>query len=215
MGTSSLHRMAPPITPAGLLKLRRLVVLASRSPRRAELLRLLGIPFIIHPAQLAEPDDGTGMTPSEYVLSLAQRKAQAVARHARQPSFVLGADTTVVLEGTYLNKPTSADAARRMLHQLSGRTHEVYTGVVVICVPEMTVLSGVARTEVTFRSLSDEEIEAYVTSGSPLDKAGAYGIQDPFGAVFVESIRGCYYNVVGLPLGLVYQLLRQASYAPE
>jgi len=115
----------------------------------------------------------------------------------------------------YLNKPQTPEEAAAMLQQLSGRTHEVYTGVALVRAPELEFSTGVARTEVTFRSLTPEEIAAYVATGSPLDKAGAYGIQDPFGAVFVTGIRGCYYNVVGLPLGLVYQLLQHFCHAAE
>jgi len=198
---------------AALLPLKRPLILASGSPRRAELLRLLGLPFRVQPASVEEPDPLPGSSPPEYVLELARRKALAVAHHCSEPCVVLGADTTVVLDGLYLNKPGTAEAASAMLHRLSGRTHEVYTGVVLVLVPEMQLFHGVARTEVRFRELASEEIAAYVATGSPLDKAGGYGIQDPFGAVFVEGIRGCYYNVVGLPLGLVYQLLRQVCHA--
>ncbi|GBD06745.1 Septum formation protein Maf [bacterium HR21] len=204
----------PTPTPASLLRLKRPLVLASQSPRRAELLRLLGIEFRVQPAPITEPDDSAELSPGEYVLQLARAKALAVAQHLCEPALVLGADTTVVLGGQYLNKPRTPEAAAAMLAQLSGRTHEVYTGVVLLRVPELDSFTGVARAEVTFRKLQPEEIAAYVATGSPLDKAGAYGIQDPFGAVFVEHLRGCYYAVVGLPLALLYQLLRQACDAP-
>lgn len=194
------------MTPAALLHLPRPLILASSSPRRAELLRLLGFRFQIFPAHLEEPDTDS-RPPHEYVIHMACEKALAVARRVARPSFLLGADTTVVLDGAYLNKPRTAAEATAMLQRLSGRTHEVYTGVALLSFPEERLLTSYARTEVTFRSLTPEEIAAYVATGSPRDKAGAYGIQDPFGAVFVESIRGCYYNVVGLPLTLVYQLL--------
>jgi septum formation protein len=200
------------MTLAALLPLQRPLVLASQSPRRAELLRLLGIPFRLQPAAIPEPDGGSTAPAEDHVLTLARAKALTVAQQLSEPALVLGADTEVVLDGRILGKPRSSEEARALLRALSARTHEVYTGVALVRAPEMELLTGVARTEVTFRTLLPEEIEAYVATGSPLDKAGAYGIQDPFGAVFVEGIRGCYYNVVGLPLGLVYQLLRRACY---
>ena len=203
-----------PATPAALLRLPRPLILASRSPRRSELLRFLGLDFRIQPTDLEEPDGSDGVSPEEYVMQLARAKAYAAARRLTEPAFILAADTTVVLEGCYLNKPKTPEAAVAMLERLSGRTHEVYTGVVVLRVPEMDSFAAVERTEVTFRRLSPEEIAAYVASGSPLDKAGAYGIQDPFGAVFVERLCGCYYTVVGLPLAALYRLLRQACDAP-
>lgn len=200
-------------TPAALLRLERPLVLASQSPRRAELLQFLGFDFRVHPAHVPEPDGSAAQSPSDYVLQLARAKALAVAEQLSEPALVLGADTTVVLDGRYLNKPETPQAATAMLTQLSGRTHEVYTGLVLLRVPELDSFAGVARAEVTFRQLQPEEIAAYVATGSPLDKAGAYGIQDPFGALFVESLRGCYYAVVGLPVGLLYHLLRQACHA--
>ncbi len=196
---------------AALLQLARPLILASRSPRRAELLRLLGLRFQIFPPPREEPDTD-GRPPHEYVLHLACQKAHAVAQHLTRPCVILAADTTVVLESAVLNKPRTAEEASAMLWRLSGRTHEVYTGVALLSLPEQRLLTAYARTEVTFRPLKPEEIAAYVATGLPLDKAGAYGIQDPFGAVFVESIRGCYYNVVGLPLQLVYQLLEQVCH---
>ncbi|MCS6965176.1 MAG: Maf family protein [Candidatus Kapabacteria bacterium] len=203
------------MTPADLLRLPRPLILASRSPRRAELLRLLGIPFRVYPAQLDEPSGSTTQPPTEYVLSLARAKALTVARLCAEPCLIIGADTTVVADDTCWGKPATAEDARTLLERLSGRTHDVYTGVVLLRVPEMELSGGVARTEVTFRPLRSTEIDAYIATGSPLDKAGGYGIQDPFGAIFVESVRGCYYNVVGLPLSLVYELLRQACDAEQ
>ena len=129
--------------------------------------------------------------------------------------FRSGADTTVVLQGYILNKPLDAADAVRMLSMLSNRTHEVFTGIALIeCSADGSarkIITDVSRTEVRFRRLSADEIRSYVASGSPLDKAGGYGIQDDFGAVFVEAIHGCYNTVVGLPLELLYRRLLEFS----
>ena len=202
-------------TPAALLRLQRPLVLASASPRRAELLRLLGVEFAIEPSGIAEPEEMPGSTPEQYVQQLALSKAAAVAQRLQREAFVLAADTTVVLGAALLNKPHTPEQALQMLQQLSGGVHEVYTGVALMWVPERRSECRVVRTRVRFRKLSAEEIAAYVESGLPLDKAGGYGIQDPFGAVFVDWLEGCYYNVVGLPLATVYELLRLAADEPR
>ncbi len=202
-------------TPAALLRLRRPLILASASPRRAELLRLLGVEFAIEPSGVAEPEEMPGVAPEQYVRQLALSKATAVAQRLQREAFVLAADTTVALGVALLNKPHTAEQALQMLQQLSGQVHEVYTGVALMWVPECRSECRVVRTRVRFRKLSAEEITAYVESGLPLDKAGGYGIQDPFGAVFVDWLEGCYYNVVGLPLATVYELLRLAADEPR
>jgi septum formation protein len=139
---------------------------------------------------------------------LAQSKARAVSQNLDFKAIVIGADTTVIVGGQILNKPTDAADAARMLGLLSNRTHEVCTGIALIETATNRIITDVCRTEVRFRALDTVEISGYVASGSPLDKAGSYGIQDDFGAVFVQEIRGCYYNVVGLPLELLYRRLR-------
>lgn len=184
------------------------IILASASPRRRILLRQIGLTFEVLPAGNDESlPAGTG--PVETVESLARTKAETVvARRAPGSSLVIGADTIVVLDEEILGKPADPEEARTMLHRLSGRTHQVYTGVALI----RTGSTGITdryifheRTDVTFGKLTGEEIAAYVNTGSPLDKAGAYGIQDDLGALFVRKINGDYYNVVGFPLHRFYR----------
>ena len=183
------------------------LVLASTSPRRQELLGLLGLPFEVigslYDESVISPD---GMAPADYVTQLAQGKASEVAGRLDADALVIGADTTVVLDGQFLNKPTGPDDAASMLRRLSGRTHEVYTGLCVI--HGQTLLTNYTVTEVTFAALTDETIAAYVATGEPLDKAGAYGIQGK-ALSFIPSINGDYFNVVGLPLYLLGQMLTQ------
>ena len=178
-------------------------MLASQSPRRAEILRQAGIPFAVRPADIDETPLA-GEPPRDYVQRLAEWKALAVP--AAPGEIVLGADTTVVADGEMLAKPADAADARRMLRLLSGRRHEVLTGV---CLRRDTgVVRDCAVTEVWFAPLGAEEIEAYVASGEPMDKAGAYAIQG-LACKFVEKIEGCYFNVMGLPIALVYRHLAQ------
>lgn len=186
------------------------LLLASTSPRRRELLGLLGLPFEVVPSRFDEsalPPDG--LTPPEYVTRLAAGKASEVAGRTEGEALVLGADTTVVLDGAILNKPVDAADARRMLRRLSGRTHRVYTGLCLLSVQGS--VPGESRTEfavteVTFDPLSEAVIDAYVATGEPLDKAGAYGIQGQ-ALSFIPGIHGDYFNVVGLPLYLLCKLL--------
>ena len=181
------------------------LVLASTSPRRRELLGLLGLPFEVVASRYDEALlSPRGMAPSDYVTQLAQGKASEVAGRLDADALVLGADTTVVLDGEYLNKPADAAVARRMLRQLSGRTHEVYTGLCLI--HGSSIVTDFAVTEVTFDTLTDDIINAYVATGEPLDKAGAYGIQGT-ALSFIPQISGDYFNVVGLPLKEIYILL--------
>jgi len=186
-----------------------MLILASASPRRAELLRNAWIAFTIVPAHVRE-EPSPKETPLDYAQRLARDKALAIfATHPEDA--VLGADTVVVVDGHLLEKPSAADDAVRMLRLLSGRTHQVITGVCLTA-------SGFERaeaevTQVTFSQLSDDEIAAYVRTGEPMDKAGAYAIQG-MASRWVESIEGCYFNVVGLPVPRVYRLLRAAEAAP-
>jgi len=182
------------------------LILASASPRRAELLRQIGIPFrqVVSGVDedLHDPAD-----PDEHVRELSRRKAEDVAGRLGS-GIVLGADTVVVLDEHILGKPADAREAGEMLAMLSGRTHKVYTGLALIDAARKTTVSHVEVTEVTFRELSDDEIADYVATGEPMDKAGAYGIQGK-GSLLVSGIKGCYFNVVGLPLaGLLGALQR-------
>lgn len=178
------------------------LVLASQSPRRAEILRQAGIRFTIRAAEVDE-SPLAGEDPGEYVQRLAEAKARAVA--ASEEEIVLGADTTVVIDGEILGKPADAADARRMLALLAGRRHQVMTG---ICLRRGGgVVRDCAITDVWFAPMAEAEIADYAASGEPLDKAGAYGIQG-LASKFIERIDGCYFNVVGLPIALVYRHLR-------
>ncbi len=183
-----------------------MLVLASASPRRRELLTQAGFSFAIHPADIPE-DPLPGESPIAYVTRLARQKAETVFRElsdSDQSPVVLGADTTVTLDNQILAKPVNPADAARMLRQLSGRTHQVITGVAVITRNSTEVAAEV--TAVRFLTLSDQEIESYVATGEPMDKAGAYGIQGR-AARWIPRIEGCYFNVVGLPIALVSTML--------
>lgn len=183
------------------------LVLASRSPRRRALLGALGLPHRVVPGP---PDDDwdAAAPPAQLVEQLALMKASPVAA-AHPDALTLGADTVVVLDDTILGKPNDAAEARATLRRLSGATHAVYTGLALLHDASGRRVTTHECTNVTFAPLSDDEIARYVVTGSPLDKAGAYGIQDDYGALFVSRIEGDYYNVVGLPLHRLYQTLRQ------
>ncbi len=179
-----------------------MLVLASASPRRAELLRAAGINFIVRVADIDETIQPHEL-PRDYVLRLAREKARAVAQ---ADELTLGADTTVVINGQIAGKPVDAEDAKQMLRLLSGRWHEVLTAVSLV--RGAGVLSDIASTRVKFAALSDAEIDWYVSTGEPMDKAGAYAIQGG-AALFVERIEGSYSNVVGLPVQVVYRLARE------
>jgi len=184
------------------------VILASSSPRRASLLKALGIPF-----RRTAPDVDEARRPGEpvrrYVRRLAIEKALAVAER-RPHDWVIAGDTTVVLDDSLLGKPRDAREARRMLRQLSGRTHRVLSGIALVRGDRDSIASAVSSTRVTFRSLSEDEIRWYVRTGEPLDKAGAYGVQEK-GGMLVLRIDGSYSNVVGFPLEKFYELWRAAG----
>jgi septum formation protein len=185
------------------------LVLASQSPRRKELLSTAGFPFVVRPANIPEVIT-PGETPKQYVARLAAQKALALPHEAHEG--VLAADTTVVIEDgnrtQVLEKPVDSTDARRMLSQLSGRTHLVHTAVHFRW--HERDWSAVETSEVEFAPLTLAEIDAYVSTGEPFDKAGAYGIQG-FASRFVRGIRGCYFNIVGLPIHRVYCLFAQAG----
>ena len=192
------------------------LILASGSPRRAEILRNAGLSF---EAQSAYVDES--LLPEErgedYVLRLAKTKAQIVATIAARNSeraFVIGADTTVVCDGRILAKPENAAEAREMLRALSGKSHEVLTGIAIVRTPDGLQASGVEVTRVTFAPLSWDQIDAYIATGEPFDKAGGYGIQG-IGGKFIPRIEGCYFNVMGLPLSRTWQMLRALGWHEE
>jgi septum formation protein len=192
------------------------LILASASPRRAEILRTAGIRFEV----MVTAEDETrrpGETGEALVLRLAEAKARAAVaglKSPRQPTIVIGADTVVELDGEIFGKPGSARVAGEMLSKLSGRTHRVLTGLAVIGLPEGQMRVELETTEVHFASLGAEEIEQYAATDEPLDKAGAYAIQGIAGR-FVERIEGCYFNVVGLPLARLYRILKELGWRPS
>jgi septum formation protein len=188
-------------------------VLASRSPRRLSLLRQIGIEPDVIPCEIPEAFDPT-LAPSQNAQILALDKARTVAR-TLSDAIVIGADTIVVVDGAMLGKPSGRADAIRMLEILSGRSHTVYTGFALVDRPSDLWVSDVEETLVTFRRMTRTEIEEYVDSGSPMDKAGAYGIQDDYGAVFVSRVEGCFYNVVGLPLSKLYTTLMEFQGRPK
>ena len=182
------------------------IILASASPRRAEILRTVGWPFEALPADIDEtrkPDEDA----ASYVQRLARTKSEAAAQR-RPGCLIVGADTTVVIGDQILEKPDDLDDARRMLRQLSGHWHKVLTGIALIAASELRV--AYETTEVKFAVMSQDEIDWYVSTGEPMDKAGAYAIQG-LGARFIEGIRGDYFNVMGLPVRLLYEMLRESS----
>ena len=178
------------------------LILASASPRRQELLARFGVPFLIDPAKGPE-NPPEGASPAETVMALSAAKAREVA--ARSPdAVVIGADTVVELNGRLLGKPRSEAEAFSMLRALSGNEHRVYTGITLV--RDTQCISEAEMTRVTFREMTDTEIAAYIATGEPMDKAGAYGCQGVAG-LFVERIDGDYFNVVGLPLCRLGQML--------
>ena len=190
-------------------------ILASSSQRRRELLTMCGYEYEIVPSGADEHIEEAD--PALYVRTLAERKAEEVfarlaAERPGEAPVVLGADTVVCLDGSIIGKPRDERDAVRILSMLSGRTHTVYTGVAVVTAAGTD--SEVSATLVTFEELTPEEIELYVASGEPMDKAGAYGIQGPFG-MFVRAVEGNYFTVIGLPLPTAYRLLRKAGVLPK
>lgn len=180
------------------------LILASASPRRKELLARIAPTFDCIPAEINEDVD-PALDPRDVARELALRKARAVSEKD-QTAVVIGADTIVVLEGKIFGKPKDHKEAFLMLRQLSGRTHSVYTGVAVVYGDHQEVF--VEETKVTFWALSDGDIDHYISTGEPFDKAGAYGIQG-FGSTLVRSIEGDFFNVVGLPISRLYRTLKK------
>ncbi|MCU1324537.1 MAG: maf protein [Acidobacteriaceae bacterium] len=196
-----------------------MLILASSSPRRRELLTQAGLEFVVEAADVDETPQ-KGESPAQYVQRLAVEKAQAIwdrhkaaddSENPNDPITVIGADTTVVLDGEMLGKPVDQADARRMLELLSGRTHQVLTGVAAIT--RTAVASEVEITQVYFDLILERELVQYLASGEPLDKAGAYGIQG-YAARWIPRIEGCYFNVVGLPLSRTLAVIARAQEGP-
>jgi septum formation protein len=193
--------------PTSLLSLRAPLILASQSPRRRALLEQTNTSFTVEVSPAEETLDQSA-PPAETARLLADKKATPIAQRTPK-ALVLAADTIVIHDNTILEKPATAEEATAMLHRLSGSTHSVYTGMALHhAASDRTVTTG-EETEVAFASLRSDEIASYVDSGSPMDKAGGYGIQDHTAPLFVERLHGDYYNVVGLPLRRLYTTLRE------
>ena len=181
------------------------IYLASKSPRRKKLLEQVNLTFNVIPVETPEVFR-KGERPVNAVRRIALEKLEA-AKEIIKEGIIITADTIVVVHGKIIGKPSDKHDAIRMLKKLSGKTHIVYTGFSVHNSATKITITDYEKTYVTFRKLNVNEIKEYVEKGSPLDKAGAYGIQDDYGAVFIKKINGCYYNVVGLPLTKVFQTL--------
>ena len=184
-----------------------LIFLASKSPRRKKLLRQLNLKFKVIAVEINERRIGKE-SPVSMVKRLAILKLKS-AKELVKGGIIITADTIVVLNNEVIGKPDSKAEAKKILGKLSNNTHSVFTGFAVYNSENEKTIIDYERTQVTFRALSSKEIEKYIETGSPMDKAGAYGIQDDFGAVFVKKINGDYYNVVGLPLASLYSALKR------
>lgn len=181
-------------------------ILASKSPRRAELLQNIGVDFKVEVSGADESRISKDLPPHIYVQELAVLKGTAVSEHFGKEHFVIAADTVVVFENEIIGKPQDADDAKRILKLLSDNTHRVYTGYSVTNAANVHTASGCEMTEVHFKELTDAEIDSYIASGEPFDKAGAYGIQGA-GGLFADEIHGDFFNVVGLPLCALNKLM--------
>jgi septum formation protein len=192
------------------------IILASASPRRAEILREAGIAFQICATHIDETPI-PGETARAMVARLAEAKARTAAEQigaSMRECIIVGADTTVELDGEIFGKPRGSADAREMLARLSGRTHHVLTGIFVLQLPGNAARAAVEKSAVTFGPIGEEEIDAYVATAEPLDKAGAYAIQGLAGR-YIPRIEGCYFNIVGLPLSRVYGLLRELGWQEQ
>lgn len=181
-------------------------VLASASPRRKEILRRLGVKFCVNPGSIPEPARNPGETPSTYVVRVARMKAREAAKRNRS-GLVVGADTVVVLRDSILGKPSNRVEARRMLKRLSGRWHEVLSGICLLDCKLKRTRAACSRSRVHFRRLLPAEIEWYLKTGEYRDKAGAYGVQG-YASLFIDKIEGCYFNIVGFPVPAFEKLCR-------
>jgi septum formation protein len=189
------------------------LILASASPRRAEILRNAVFTFEVLPVHTDESLRENERA-EDYVRRLAESKARAVGNVINEAAFILGADTTVLVDGQILGKPLDAADAKRMLNLLSGKTHEVLTGLAIIRVPYGDRSVHVESTRVTFLPLSDTDIQNYIATSEPFDKAGAYGIQG-IGGRFISGIEGDYFNVMGLPVSKLWRMLRDMGWSDD
>ncbi len=190
------------------------LILASNSPRRRELLRNAGIDFDVVPSGVEEGPPAFDEFPEQYAQRLAREKALSVASKVEAGRIVLAADTIVVSGDLILGKPSGPLDATRMLRRLSGQTHRVVTAICLIEAPNSVLALDHESTLVTFRELTEDEIRAYVESGEPFDKAGGYAIPG-LGSRFIVHISGCYFNVVGLPVALLYDILQKNGHSPS
>jgi septum formation protein len=192
-----------------MLKTNLPIYLASKSPRRRKLLKILGLEFKTFSVELDE-EIFDGEHPVQTVKRLSLEKMKLAEKKVSK-GIIITADTIVVLNKMVIGKPKDKKDAFRILKLLSGKTHTVYTGYAIRNRNTKKTISGFEKTLVTFNRLEDKLISDYIAGGSPMDKAGAYGIQDDFGAVFVKKIDGCYYNVIGLPISKVYKSLKDIT----
>ena len=194
-----------------MISIDRPIFLASQSPRRKELLtKIFGNVKVIS----VEADESTppNKAPSEVAVIIAQRKMDIAKSINREKSIVITADTIVSFGEIILGKPKSKEDAYLMMKLLSGNTHQVFTGYAIFDTETKKQINGVEETQVTFNSLAEQDIHNYIQTNSPMDKAGGYGIQDAFGSIFVQSINGCYYNVMGLPVSKIYKAIQKLNY---
>ena len=182
----------------------KMLILASTSPRRREYIRLLDRPFVCEKPHVSE-EIQPGLAPEEMVMELARRKAEEVAsRHTE--GIIIGADTVVVLQGEILGKPRDEQDAAEMLRRLSGKIHKVFTGFCVMGIEKSMQMCNYKVTKVKMSNLTDEQIQWYIHTKEPFDKAGSYAIQG-YGARFIEAIEGCFFNVVGFPIQAIYEMI--------
>jgi septum formation protein len=181
------------------------IILASSSPRRKQILEQVGLKFTVEVSDYEE-NPIPGMSPSKFVETLSLGKAKAVAKN-HNDAIIIGADTAVFIDNKILGKPKTKEEAREMLNKLSGETHSVFTGFTVIDTKNNKIITDHIETKIKFKNLSDEEIAGYIKTGEPMDKAGAYGVQDR-GALFVEYIEGDYANITGLPIVKIFEILK-------
>ena len=183
-------------------------ILASASPRRKELLENIGMDFEIVVSQADESSIDRNIPPEMLVKELAMLKAAETAKHIKDDAYIIGADTVVAFEGQVLEKPKSVEDAEKMLKELSGKEHFVYTGVCIFRTEDCSAVCKSEKTIVRFKELSENTIKNYLKTGEPMDKAGAYGIQGK-GSLLVRGIEGDYFNVVGLPVGLLSDMFKE------
>ncbi len=183
------------------------IILASASPRRRDLLTQMGLKFEVIPSD-QEEEVVNGLPPHRLAVELARKKVESVAKRVQGQALIIGADTIVVKGDKVLGKPKDEDEAFQMLMELQGQAHEVITGLAVMEIPDRRCVTAYEKTVVEMASLTPQEIEGYIRTGEPMDKAGAYGIQG-FGGMLIKRIEGCYYNVVGLPIHGLWMILKE------